>query len=126
MSGLSPTAVSRYRSGARAPNPQELLVLAQALETTMEWLLAGDAGNWQSSVQAAFKERVVAAEESRVCEADISPAMLSDDPLSEIESLREENRRLREIIGGVRALVAEQTVPVPPKGRLSYRSATKR
>ena len=92
----------------------------------MEWLLAGDAGDWQSGVRAAFKDRVVSAEAARVCDVDMASSMLSDERLSEVETLREENHRLREIIGGIRALVSEQTLPVPARGQVSYRAATKR
>lgn len=42
VSGLTPTAISRYRSGSRSPSVDELLALSKAFGVKMEWLLCGE------------------------------------------------------------------------------------
>lgn len=123
-SGLSATAVSRYRSGSREPNAAELLALAGALGVTMEWLLTGANRSGPNSESP---------EKSAVPQSSSAPAVVGEDPFlardqghAEMQRLRAENKRLREILGGVRALVAEPTIPPPVRASVSYRPAKPR
>lgn len=130
-SGLNPTSVSRYRSGAREPNPGELLALAKALGVTMEWLLTG-LDQHGTEVRSAFTERVQGAAAARA-EPERTPAALCEEPpdarmfeSDEVRRLRAENERLREILGGVRALVAEQTVAPLERMTVTYPAKARR
>lgn len=124
-SGLNPTSVSRYRSGTRHPNPAELLALAKTLGVTMEWLLTG-LDHHATEVRAAFTARVQKAAQ-KPDEEPVRSSVLREEPPDpcvmegeEVRQLRAENQRLREILGGVRALVAEQTIAPPERRAVTY------
>jgi transcriptional regulator with XRE-family HTH domain len=128
MSGLTPTSVSRYRSGAREPTAAGLLALAVALEVTMEWLLTGDRRTIYGPLADATSEGMLKAAREATME---SRSVLNEAELPqsgsyrEVTALREENQRLRDIIGGVRALLASEPVAAGPGRPVSYRDAMK-
>jgi len=127
MSGLNATSVSRYRSGAREPTASGLLALAVALGVTMEWLLTGSplaiSGSVAGTTAAKMLEAAKAAAPERIVLND-APAG-SAASYQEVSALREENQRLRDIIAGVRALVASEPLSPAPARPVTYRTTTR-
>lgn len=128
MSGLSPTSVSRYRSGAREPTASGLLALAGALEVTMEWLLTGKRPCIPTALAEPVAVRMLEASKSESGSRMMVGEALHPDPGSyrEVTALREENQRLRDIIGGVRALLASEPVAAGPGKPVSYPKKSRR
>lgn len=127
LSGLNATSVSRYRSGAREPTASGLLALAGALEVTMEWLLTGR-NSLPRALADTTAERML--ETAALGEAG-GRAVLNEGPMprgsyQEVTGLREENQRLRDIIGGIRALLASEPVAAASRGPVDYRGPLKR
>lgn len=58
ITGLSTTAVSQYCTGKRVPDTNSLFVLARALGTTMEWLLAGAEGEPKPERRITIGQRI--------------------------------------------------------------------
>lgn len=125
LSGLNATSVSRYRSGAREPTASGLLALAGALGVTMEWLLTGQHTLSRALADSAAEGMLAAAMGSGQDRRPVlnEAPMQAGESYQEVSALREENQRLRDIIGGIRALLASEPVAAVSRGPVDYRRA---